>query len=424
MKQIKSNNILYVIDENAYQITNDLDVEVIFVPEDKYSEYSELNPTLSLTKYNYKTFRCTYENEYFKPIEDRYLTIEAITDTTVNFTKVNNQNKVIYYSEDWGDTWAPLESTVTVTAGNGIFIKSDLVPIVDKTNRKYGIGEFVTTGTFNVSGNPLSLIKSDNFRGIKDISNYPYIFASLFVENNGLISAKELSLCSLTVSDSAYLSMFDSCANLIEVPTLPATKLDKYCYEYMFWGCTKIENVQTCLPATTLAYGCYLEMFSGCSSLKTAPKLPATTLANYCYNKMFLNCTSLTTAPVLSATKLTESCYANMFDGCTSLTTVPALPATTLANYCYSATFYGCTSLVNVPELPATTLANGCYWSIFENCNKVNNITIKATDISVTDCLKNWVKGVSGTGTIHIKNGVNYPTGVNGIPTGWTVETI
>jgi len=39
MKQIKVNNILYVMDTEAYQITEDTDVDIICVPEDHYDEY-------------------------------------------------------------------------------------------------------------------------------------------------------------------------------------------------------------------------------------------------------------------------------------------------------------------------------------------------------------------------------------------------
>lgn len=59
MKQVKVNNVLYVIDTEAYEITQDTDAGIIFVPEDSYADYVELNPTLTLTKYNYNMFRVT-----------------------------------------------------------------------------------------------------------------------------------------------------------------------------------------------------------------------------------------------------------------------------------------------------------------------------------------------------------------------------
>ena len=44
-----------------------------------------------------------------------------------------------------------------------------------------------------------------------------------------------------------------------------------------------------------------------------------------------------------------------------------------------------------------------------------------ATDISASGCLTRWVDHVPTSGTIVKKSGVTYPTGISGIPTGWTV---
>jgi hypothetical protein len=163
-------------------------------------------------------------------------------------------------------------------------------------------------------------------------------------------------------------------------------------------------------------------MFDGCSSLTTAPALPASGLKDYCYDGMFLNCTGLTTAPKLPATTLADACYSVMFSGCTALTTSPELPATKLVDYCYNGMFQDCTNLTNAPELPATTLASNCYGLMFLNCKKLNYIKMLATNISASDCLFNWVIGVASSGTF-VKNPImnSLPTGVSGIPSGWTV---
>ena len=151
--------------------------------------------------------------------------------------------------------------------------------------------------------------------------------------------------------------------------------------------------------------------------------MPATTLANNCYSNMFQNCTSLTKAPsVLPATTLAYYCYNSMFLGCTSLTQAPELPATTLARYCYHAMFYDCSSLTQAPELPATTLARNCYDSMFSNSSKLNWIKALFTTTPSTSYTKNWVNGVSAQG-VFVKN-INATwttTGVNAVPTGWTV---
>ena len=206
-------------------------------------------------------------------------------------------------------------------------------------------------------------------------------------------------------------------------PCLPVTTLvgTTLCYSNMFSGCTSLTTAPE-LPATTLASGCYQGMFSGCTSLTIVPVLPVTTLANDCYREMFLGCTSLTTAPELPATTLTIGCYQDMFNGCTALTTAPALPATTLANNCCWNMFSGCTSLTTAPALNATTLVIQCYFNMFKGCTNLSSITMLATDISASNCLKDWVKDVAATGTFtKAAAQTSLPTGTSGIPTGWTV---
>jgi hypothetical protein len=111
-----------------------------------------------------------------------------------------------------------------------------------------------------------------------------------------------------------------------------------------------------------------------------------------------------------------------MFRNCTSLTTAPELPATMLASNCYNGMFYDCTSLTSAPELPAPELARCCYYFMFYGCSNLNYIKCLATDISATDCTKNWVNGVSSTGTFVKHPDVNsWAVGNSGIPSGWTV---
>ena len=128
---------------------------------------------------------------------------------------------------------------------------------------------------------------------------------------------------------------------------------------------------------------------------------------------------------ILPATTLRTSCYSNMFNGCTSLTTAPALPATTLAYGCYGDMFNSCTSLTTAPALPAPTLAENCYEYMFFGCTNLNYIKCLATNISASGCTSDWVYGVSATGTF-VKDpnmtASTWGTGVNGIPSGWTVE--
>ena len=118
-----------------------------------------------------------------------------------------------------------------------------------------------------------------------------------------------------------------------------------------------------------------------------------------------------------------EYCFCYLFED-TKIKTVSEdfLPATTLAESCYYQMFNGCTKLVNAPELPATTLANSCYNCMFQGCRNLQNVTCLATDISATDCTSSWLAGVASTGTFNKAAGVTWSKGVNGIPSGWTVN--
>lgn len=145
---------------------------------------------------------------------------------------------------------------------------------------------------------------------------------------------------------------------------------------------------------------------------------------DYAFNSLFRGCSNIINVSdnFLPATTLAKSCYYHIFRDCTSLTTAPALPATTLANSCYQYMFMYCSSLTTAPELPVTTLEKFCYRNMFYGCSKLNYIKMLATDISANYCLNNWVNGVASTGTF-VKNPAmtTLPTGVRGIPVGWTV---
>ena len=147
------------------------------------------------------------------------------------------------------------------------------------------------------------------------------------------------------------------------------------------------------------------------------------TVVKFAFNFMFYGCTSLIKAPVLPATTLASDCYSTMFAG-TSLTEAPALPATTLPYACYNAMFSGCTSLIKAPELTATTIANICCQSMFGGCRSLNEVRCKIpssySSSQIQSSTVGWLSGVSPTGTFYTNADANWPSGVSGIPTGWT----
>ena len=316
------------------------------------------------TKLIWPTGAFDYATEYF--------TIESLEDGN-QIGIVDSGRPPIEISTDkqtWTNVTPDATPTyfITLNAGERVYIKG--------SNNSYYVnswsGYFTSTGQFNVSGNIMSLIYADDFQNKTTFSSSnDNTFANLFCNADKLISAEHLVL-----------------------------------------------------PATTLANDCYNSMFEGCTSLTTAPELPATTLADSCYYYMFNNCSSLTKTPELPATTLANDCYSHMFTNCSSLTKTPELPATTLANYCYAAMFRGCSSLTKAPELPATTLVYYCYGNMFEGCTSLNYIKMLATDVSASNCLYWWVHGIASSGTFVKDASTTLPTGDNGIPDGWTVETV
>ena len=307
-----------------------------------------------------------------------YFTIEAMEDGQLN----------VYISCEYSindGEWETFEEPATLSLSEG-----DKVRFRGYLEGADGMFSGNTIMSM-VYGNIESLAYGDDFVGEDACISCSHMFN----EYSGLTSAENLILPATTLVEGCYAGMFAGCTNLASAPELPATTLNNHSYQFMF---------------------------AGCKSLATAPALPATTMAEYCYYCMFLDCSNLLEAPVLPSTTLAHSCYRAMFSRCGDLIKAPALPATTLATYCYDSMFNGCTSLTTAPELPAETLVNRCYAQIFQSCSSLNYVKCLATDLSASSCIIAWVKGVSTTGTFVKAPGVTWPTGTNGIPTGWTVE--
>ena len=348
------------------------------------------------------------------------LTFRATQDgSTVKLKKNGTINGEFQTSTDGGNTWSDYTLDTNITLNNGGEVsfraKADRTSAQDLFNRFY----FEMTGKIEAWHNIMSLYRTNDF------STYNTMVESSF---NGLFEGctsltKAPALPSTTLAKDCYYSMFKGCTSLTKAPVLPATTLAQTCYSSMFRGCASLTKAPE-LPATTLANYCYQSMFEGCTSLVNAPTLPATTLADYCYESMFKGCTSLVNAPVLPATTLANDCYDYMFDGCTSLTEAPALPATTLIYSCYYYMFSGCTSLTRAPELTATTLADYCYSGMFNGCSSLNevrcNISSSYSSSQISSYAKDWLKGVSSTGTFYTNADANWSSGASGIPTGWT----
>lgn len=313
-----------------------------------------------------------------------------------------------------------------------------------------------------------------------------YCYNQMFYGCTSLTSAPLLS--ATTLANSCYGEMFRGCTSLTTAPTLPVTTLAERCYSYMFFGCTNLTTAPTLpattlangcysnmlngctsllqtpsLPATTLVQGCYYGMFYGtdlipdCTNidftdstvassgglrglfagtkvtdaiLRTILPINPTTNNYYLPNPtdceaMFKDCTLLVTAPDLPAITLTGTSYMAMFRGCTNLVNIPeTLPATTLIGSCYREMFYNCKKITTAPVLPAITLSSQCYEQMFYYCSSLNYIKAMFTTTPSTSYTRDWVYGVSSSGTFVKNSAAEWNVnGTNGIPNGWTKQT-
>ncbi|MBP5784198.1 MAG: hypothetical protein J6W16_01265 [Methanobrevibacter sp.] len=173
-------------------------------------------------------------------------------------------------------------------------------------------------------------------------------------------------------------------------------------------------------------YGNLLSLFNGDNFLNSS--LPN---ANYVVGSLFKMFNETANDSLVSAKDLIfpdtmpdrNNCYYSMFANCTALEEAPEiLPAMTLGFGCYDSMFTGCTSLTKAPILPALTMRSSAYQFMFDGCTSLNYVKCLASE-AWTSALSNWLNNVSSIGTF-VKNALatNWPSGKNGIPSGWTVQ--
>ena len=372
----------------SLDVSNNLELSSLDCSPMKDSNGSNLLETLYISQGQDIPLITTDRSDLYIPAETRievisytggdasfvneYLTFEILSDGVIGWKISNSEviEKTIEYSVN-GNNWEEITSTIEgavilVSSGDKVYFRG--------RNSHYATSFqyyncFSSNCAFSVSGNIMSLIDSDTFRTSYTLPE-SNAFIGLFADCSNMVSAEDLSLPSMTLTNNCYEHLFSDCISLIKGPSLPATTLANSCYSGMFKNCKSLKSAPE-LPATSVKDQSYSSMFRGCSSLISAPNLPAMVLGTMCYYDMFDGCSSLSTAPALPATVLESYCYASMFSGCTSLTTPPSLPAETLASHCYQYMFDSCTSLLSAPELTATFLAPYCYEGMFTSCTSL-----------------------------------------------------
>lgn len=120
---------------------------------------------------------------------------------------------------------------------------------------------------------------------------------------------------------------------------------------------------------------------------------------------------------------LNGGCFFHLFEKCKYITQAPDLPWLILEGECFNRMFSECTSLTIAPEISATNLSGyKPFWYMFQGCSNLNYIKCLITNPSQTH-MEKWVDGVAATGTFVKDASADWNTGINGIPSGWTVKS-
>lgn len=317
----------------------------------------------------------------------------------------------------------------SLNTGDTISFVGDNYSYAETTNSGDWIwGLKTTAGQFEVYGNIMSMVDSNNFYYDYDLRQAGFEFYYFFAYSTALVDASNLVLPSSIVYSYSYYSMFRGCTSLIYPPKiLPARSTDYCCYSYMFSGCINLIKTPELNAINSSGY-CYKSMFEGCTSLIEVPdSLLLTTVQSYSCSCMFKGCTSLVKAPKLPASSINSNCYEQMFRGCTNLLSAPTyLPALTLSQSCYYQMFYGCSRLDRGPELPAKTLTSNCYYQMFYDCLTLHYVKCNAyTNIATNSSTYMWLYNTGDEGILDTEYPDRWVRGnTNGIPNDWFFQTI
>ena len=206
------------------------------------------------------------------PYSAQNLTFDVKSAGTITWKMTNKTSpKTIQYKLNDGE-WTNITSTtgtgavINVEAGDKVQFRGDNSAYATKNNESgvFSINYFGSTAKFNIYGNIKSLVDSTGFTGTTGISNSA--FAYLFTGNTGLVSASNLILPDMVLSNDCYYGMFNNCENLTGAPALPATTLAQNCYSFMFRGCVKLRRAPV-LPAADVPLMAYSNMFYYCERL-------------------------------------------------------------------------------------------------------------------------------------------------------------
>ena len=286
--------------------------------------------------------------------ENQYLTTKALGSGNITFTIPSDVNTYyiteVAYRKNGGEwtTTANSSSEVVITVS---VVANDIIEWQGNGIGLCGGGSYTSaskfggTVQFNVYGNAMSMLWSNNFIGQTQFPNTSRerVMQGLFYQSS-VVDASGLVLPVTYLSNShTYMGMFSGCTNLIYPPAeLPE-------------------------PDSTVVLNLtYIAMFDSCSSMIRCPDMKWEGVLGTCKNgtfyKMFYGCTALTgnipnkiEVQNYTASTAGYQIFRMMFQGCTHITTIPSLiihnnnsTITGTDDGPFYHAFYGCTSLVDL----------------------------------------------------------------------------
>ena len=325
-----------------------------------------------------------------------YTTFEALENGTFSiFYSEGSGFEYVNYSLDGGQTWndlQPNEQTPLIKTGERVNVKIKQGKVYLGS---YALFVVQSTCKYNLYGNSLSLIYGDEFIGKDSLEIYTEGEYGEYV-NEGMYYS--------------YNSLGFAFAGIDIETGEPKDSLI-------------VDASNFILPKNTAIFSYYC-MFCNNTYMTKAPVMDFETITYLSCGMMFAGCTSLNDVPDMKVKRIiSQGCNA-MFKGCSSLVNPPMINVTEFIDgFQCEEMFADCTSLIKTPVLSISTLTPNCYINMFSGCTNLSEITMLATDISAEGCLEGWVQGVSSTGTFYKHPDIgSLPTGIDGIPEGWTIE--
>lgn len=416
MKQKKIGTTLYVFSEDPYIITEDTDANIIYIQEEVIFDFAKINiPLISKMKpINYHIV-CVKHPEWADYYNDYTVTIGEITGGTVIATPTSadegeeillTHSAAVGYEFDAWDVRDEDDNEIEIVNNKFLMPASNVTVNATFNKLSYNI-----TIDSNIQNGTLSVQETAEWGETLFVENYPnygYILDTLTVTCSGVPITVTNNKFEMPIGDVVVTCTFtthDYLDDYVTIESLVDNNVVK-------WGCGYGRNSSRYISYSTdkINWNTVLSTTAGVTicTLNTGDKL---------YLKAYL----------MGYTKYSEYSYLSISKKSKVYGNIQSLRGfkSTLDKANFRQLFFVNINLVDATNLilPVTTLAENCYERMFQGCSKLKSITMLATDISATDCLDNWVKGVGSSGTFtKAASMTTLPTGDSGIPTGWTVQ--